>query len=422
MKNKTVLISGAGVAGLALAHWLTRYGFTATVIERAPALRAGGHAVDIRGAARDVAERMGVLAEIKQARVNWRGMSYVDQRGHRRAALPAELFGMRDGELAQIEIQRGDLVRIFHAASQEGVEYLFDDSITALTQNDEGVEVTFANSSPRTFDLVVGADGERSRVRALAFGDDSKFTHEYPSYTAFFTVPQRFDLDGWELFCNLPGRKVAAIRPGRQGVNTKVLLSFASSERHDTRDVEEQKRIVADEFEGAGWEVPQLLQGMKSANDFSFGSSIKITMDCWSRGRAVLLGDSAWASFAGHGTSFAVIGAYLLAGELATGDDHRIALARYEKQLRQYVELGQQGPPGGEKMFLPNTKMGIWLRNQSIRMLPHMPWKGLVAKGADKATAVPLDDYVPARRRADRSVASTTNPAATAPATPQPRP
>jgi 2-polyprenyl-6-methoxyphenol hydroxylase-like FAD-dependent oxidoreductase len=393
MKNKAVLISGAGVAGLALAHWLARHGFTVTVVERAPALRDGGHAVDIRGAAREVAVRMGVLTEIKQARVAWRGMSYVDEQGRRRAALPAELFGMRDGELEQIEIQRGDLVRIFHGVSREGVEYLFDDSVTALAQNDEGVEVTFANSSPRVFDLVVGADGERSRVRALTFDDESRIVSESPSYTAFFTIPRQYDLNGWEQFCNLPGRRLAVIRPGLRGVDTKVLFSFASSERYDTRDVEEQKEIVARRFADAGWAVPQLLESMKRTRDFSFGASLKVTMDRWSRGRVVLLGDSAWASFAGHGTTFAVVGAYLLAGELAAGDDHERAFARYEGQLRRYVELGQQGPPGGEKMFLPNTKTGIRLRNLSMRTLPHMPWKSVIAKGAEKATAVPLKDY-----------------------------
>jgi 2-polyprenyl-6-methoxyphenol hydroxylase-like FAD-dependent oxidoreductase len=395
MKKRTLLVSGAGVAGPALAFWLTRYGFTTTVVERAPTLRSGGHAIDIRGAAREVAERMGVMAEIKQARVDWRGMSYIDDTGKRRASLPAELFGMRGDELAQIEIQRGDLVRIFHAASQEGVEYIFDDSITALSQDDEGVKVTFANSSPRVFDLVVGADGSRSRVRALAFGDESEFTREYGSYTAFFSIPQRFDLDGWELFYNVPGRRMAALRPGLQGINTKVLLSFAASGlRYDGRDIEQQKKIVAREFAGVGWEVPKLLDAIESARDFSFSATAKVTLDSWSRGRTVLLGDSAWASFAGHGTSFAVIGAYLLAGELKAADgDHRIAFARYEDQLRHYVELGQQGPRGDEKMFLPKTKWGIWLRNQSIRALPHMPWKGLIAKGSDEATAVPLKDY-----------------------------
>jgi 2-polyprenyl-6-methoxyphenol hydroxylase-like FAD-dependent oxidoreductase len=393
MKNRAVLISGAGVAGLALAHWLTRHGFAVTVVERAPALRDGGHAVDIRAAAREVAERMGVMAEVKQARVDWRGMSYVDEQGRRRAALPARLFGMRGEELEQIEIQRGDLVRIFHTVSQESVEYLFNDSVTGLTQNSESVKVTFANSAPRVFDLVVGADGERSRVRALTFDDEARIVDEYPSYSAFFTIPQLFDLDGWEQFCSLPGRRMAGIRPGLRGVNTKVLLTFASSERYDTRDVEEQKRIVADKFADARWEIPQLLESMKHADDFTFGRAIKVTMDRWSRGRVALLGDAAWASFAGHGTTFAVVGAYLLAGELAAGDDHQSAFARYEDQLRRYVELGQQGPPGGEKMFLPNTKTAIRLRNLSMRTLPHMPWKSVIASGAEKATSVPLKTY-----------------------------
>jgi 2-polyprenyl-6-methoxyphenol hydroxylase-like FAD-dependent oxidoreductase len=185
------------------------------------------------------------------------------------------------------------------------------------------------------------------------------------------------------------------VRPGYSDGGTKALLSFAAGDlQYDRRDIQRQKEIVAKRFDGADWVVPEMLDAMWVAPDFSLGRDSLIRLPRWARGRAALVGDSAWASFAGHGTSFAVVGAYLLAGELkAAAGDHETAFARYEKLLRPYVDLGQQGPPGGDSMFLPKTRSAIWLRNQSIRALPHMPWRGLIAKGADKALAIPLPNY-----------------------------
>jgi 2-polyprenyl-6-methoxyphenol hydroxylase-like FAD-dependent oxidoreductase len=395
MGNHDVLISGAGVAGPALAYWLRRHGFSPTVVERAPVLREGGHAIDIRGSARELVERMGALDAVLRARIDLRGMAYTNSKGKPVGKLPVELFGLRGDEPEQIEILRSDLVRALYDVAQDGVEYLFDDTVTGLTEDAEGVKVTFARNAPRVFDLVVGADGVHSRVRALAFGDETRFFRKSGGYTAFCTIPKTFDLGGWDLFHNAPGRRMIAVRPGKPGIDSKALFSFASPELvYDRRDVAGQKRIVAEKFADVGWLASEVLAAMQDADDFAFDVAGEVHMDSWSSGRAVLLGDACASGAAAHGTTLAIIEAYVLAGELkAAGGDHETAFARYEDFMRPYVAKAQEGPPGGYDWMLPKTRRGIWLRNQSMRSLRHMPWRSLLARGAAEATDVPLKEY-----------------------------
>jgi 2-polyprenyl-6-methoxyphenol hydroxylase-like FAD-dependent oxidoreductase len=204
MRNGNILISGASIAGPALAYWLRRHGFTPTVVERAPAPRQGGQAIDIRGTAREVVERMGIMDAVRAHHTGTHGIAYVDAHGRRQASMSGEAFGDSGGIIAEIEILRGDLVRILQEAAGEDIEYLYDDVITDLAEGDDGVKVTFGKAPARSFDLVVGADGLRSGVRALAFGDESRFVRDLGYHMAYFPARTRLDLDGWELMYNLP--------------------------------------------------------------------------------------------------------------------------------------------------------------------------------------------------------------------------
>jgi 2-polyprenyl-6-methoxyphenol hydroxylase-like FAD-dependent oxidoreductase len=391
----SVLISGAGIAGPALAYWLRRYGFAVTVVERAPAPRPGGQAVDLRGAGRDVVERMGVMPDVLATRVHERGFAYVDSAGRWRARMPAELFG-GEGIVAEVEILRGDLANILYEATRDGTEYLFGDSVASLAETDGGVAVTFEKAAPRTFDLVVGADGVHSRVRALAFGDESGFVHSLGAYGAFFSLPEGFDSHGWMLFHGLPGRRMAGIRSER-GHGAQAMFAFASPPlRLDRGDLAAQKRVLADRFAGGGWEVPRLLEAMWQAPDLYFDVYGQVRMDTWSRGRVVLLGDAGYSPspLTGLGTSLALVGAYVLAGELAAAaGDHRVAFARYEAELRAYVTQAQKLPPGGIKGFLPAGAAAIRMRNVSMRMMTAWPLRALMAKVFQKADAITLKDY-----------------------------
>jgi 2-polyprenyl-6-methoxyphenol hydroxylase-like FAD-dependent oxidoreductase len=396
-RNRDVLISGASIAGPALAYWLRRYGFNPTVVELAPAPRAGGQAIDLRGAARTVADRMGILDEVRRAHVGTRGMAYVDAANKRLAAMPADLLGDSGGAIAEIEVMRGDLVRILYAATRHEVEYVFGDAITDIAQGDDGVKVIFQRAQPRRFDLVVGADGLHSGVRRLAFGPESRFVHHLGAYVAVFSVANHLDLEGWELLYNVPG-KTAGIYPVRHGAEARALFFFAAPPlAYDRHDLDQQKRLLAEAFAGEAWEVPRLLEAMWEAPDFYFDSVSQVQMDRWSAGRLALVGDAAYgpSPMAGVGTSLAMVGAYVLAGELAAAaGDHATAFAGYQAQLRDYVARGQQLAKGNAVGLLPRSRWQMRMRNRFIRMLPYLPWRGLVAGGVQKAAnAITLRDY-----------------------------
>jgi len=395
MTNRTMLISGGSIAGPALAYWLDRHGFAVTVVEQAPALRPGGQAVDLRGVARDVVERMGLMAPVRADSIDERGIAFVNRAGRRIAVMPADLFG-GEGTVAEIEIMRGDLTRILFEATRDSTEYLFGDRITELTQGDDGVKVVFAGGTTRSFDLVVGADGVHSGVRALAFGPEPDYLRHLGAYTAFYTVPDPGDLDHWFLMHNAPGGRVAGIRPERGGT-AKAMLSFTSPPlQYDRADVLEQQRILADAFAGVGWRVPALLDAMWDADDFYFDTICQVHVDRWWRGRAALIGDAAYCGspLSGLGTSTSLVGAYVLAGELAaTPDDHQAAFARYQREMRDYVVECQKLPPGGVRGFAPQSRVVISLRNLSTRLMTAWPMRTLVAKQFQKADRITLKDY-----------------------------
>jgi 2-polyprenyl-6-methoxyphenol hydroxylase-like FAD-dependent oxidoreductase len=394
--NKNVLISGASIAGPALAYWLAQWGYTPTVVERAPAPRPGGQTVDLRGAGRTVIERMGLMDQAREVSLDQRGFALVDKSGRITARIREDAFG-GEGIISEIEILRGDLGQVLYDATVPTTEYLFNDTITDLQQDEEGVDVTFENTAPRRFAFVVGADGLHSVVRSLAFGPESDYLRSIDCYTAWFTTPAGGDLDGWFLMFNAPGGLVVSVRPGRRPGENKAGLSFRSAPiAYDRRNTLEQKEIMAQRFAGLGWETPGLLESMHTASDFFFDSMGQVRMDSWSRGRVALLGDAGYCPtpLAGLGTSFALVGAYVLAGELAAArGDHRVAFARYDEIMRPYVTNGQQLPPGGVGGYAPNSALAIRMRAMSMRSMTRWPMRSFVAKQFAKAADVMLPDY-----------------------------
>jgi len=396
MEQQHVLISGAGIAGPAAAYWLRTAGFRPTVVERAPAPRPGGQAVDLRGAGRTITERMGLLDRVRAVALEQEGFAYVDARGRITARMPADAFG-GEGIVSEIEVLRGDLCRVLYEASLLETEYLFDDTITGIEQDAGGIRVMFEKASPRRFSLVVGADGLHSAVRRLAFGPDAAFLRPFQLYIAWYTAPAEIDLGGWFLMYNAPGGLVAGARPGRDRDEIKVMLSFrAEPDRYERLGRADQQELLEKRFTGAGWKVPRLLDAMRRATDFYFDSVGQVHLDEWSRGRVVLLGDAGYcpSPLSGLGTSLALVGAYILVGELvAAGGDHVTAFRRYQQRMRAYVAQGQQLPPGGVHGFAPTTAFMIHMRAASMRWMTRWPMRRLVAGQFTKADAIELPSY-----------------------------
>ncbi|TMR95464.1 FAD-dependent monooxygenase [Nonomuraea basaltis] len=399
MQNASILISGASIAGPALAYWLRRYGFSPTVVERAPAPRPGGYKVDLRGVAVDVIDRMGIGTQVRDRNTDVRGGTWLTGAGKAVATLGPDVIGFRDP--GDLEILRGDLAEILYRATSGEVEYLFGDAITAIIQDVKGVRVTFEHAPPRTFDLVVGADGLHSGVRALSFGPESQFARQLGLSVAVFSVPNHLGLDRWEMVCTTAGR-IANLYGLRPSADATAQFFFATPQRRpDRHDLRAQHRAVAEAFAGHGWEVPRLLAAMPTASDLYFDPLAQIRMPGWSNGRIALLGDAAYcpSPASGQGTSLAVVGAYVLAGELAAAHgDHRTAFPRFEQEMRPFVERNQELGRDAVKQMVPATRLRAWAQLAMMRMMPYMPGKARVIEKIMKpireaANAITLKTY-----------------------------
>ena len=387
MRSQTVLISGASIAGPALAYWLDQYGFRVTVVEKAPALRPGGQAVDFKGRSqRTVLERMGVWDEIQQRRTGRFDTVYLDASGRELAVMTGEFTG------GDVEILRGDLTAILYERTRTRCEYRFGDSIAALTETADGVRAEFEHGAAQTFDLVVGADGIHSRVRRLAFGPERDYVRHLGYYYCVAGAPgwghdarrrERLIAHAW----NAPGRMAA-----RGGSKGSQLYLFASGELAGARgDVAAQRRLITERFSGLGGEVPSMLAELDRLDDFYLDAIAQVQMKGrYTSGRVALVGDAGYGNtLGGFGTGLAVVGAYVLAGELATADgDHAAGYARYDEIMGQYVKTTSFSNVG--RFMAPKTGWGIRGRNWLLGSRVF----GLMMKYGDKAANdVDLADY-----------------------------
>ncbi|MFD6421160.1 FAD-dependent oxidoreductase [Streptomyces sp. NPDC060198] len=417
-RARSVLISGASIAGPALAYWLHRYGFAVTVVEKADAVRGGGYPIDIRGTALEVVERMGLLPGVRAAHVDSRQVSFLGPDGSVRAAIrPETMTGGVEGR--DVEVRRGDLADLLYGLVRDDVEFLFGDSIATLDDRghgdgrgrrdgdgrgdgdrgdsrDGGVDVVFRSGARRTFDLVVGADGIHSHTRGLVMGPEERFHRSLGQCFAGFTLPNDFGLRHEGVIRNTPG-KGAVLYAVEETEDLHGFLVFASDLVESTvpltafRDPAAQRELVASVFADEGWEVPRMVTAMRAADDLFFDVAGQIHLPSWSTGRVALVGDAAYAPsfFSGQGSSIALIGAYVLAGELATHPDHTAAFAAYESGLREFVEANQALAHSGLAVLAPRTAEDLAARDKALAE----PTLASGEEGRSINSALELRDY-----------------------------
>lgn len=402
MAQPTILISGAGVAGPALAHWLSDNDYRVVVIELANGIRPGGQTVDLRGAGRDVVARMGLLDQTIERSMDQRGIAWVRADGTRRAEMPVAAFD-GNGVVSKLEILRGDLVDVLYEATEKRVEYRFGTRVSALEQDDDGVDVTLSDGSRLRVDLVVGADGPHSAVRGLVFGPEERFVKPLGGYHAWFTAPDTAGLDGWYLMHQAPGGLNASMRPSHDPSVAKAGLAFRSEPlTYDRRDLDQQRKLLADRFAGVGWHAPELVSAAGVADDFYFDAFAQVHMDEWSSGRVTLVGDAGYCAspLSGMGTALALVGGYVLAGELGQAGDGlaitrvRGALDRYAALMRPYVDKCQELPAGIDG-YAPMSMTDIAITGLAMKWMQRWPFRSFAAKKFfATADAIELPDYL----------------------------
>lgn len=349
---KKILVVGAGVAGPAVCYWLQKFGFTPTLIEIAPELRKGGQALDIRGVAVELARKMGILEQIYMKRTQVECGRYVDTAGNLLHEEHGEKYGFRQGE--EVEIVRGDLVEILMSTIPE-VLCRLNQSIVSINQNNDNVIVQFKDGSTENYDLVIGADGIHSKIRRLTFDKDEYRLFNLGSYISIFTIPNYLNLSHTEVMCEV-NQKMASIMSDQDP--NKAMAAFMFRSQHvmnNIRDKAEQMQFLRDIYQNFGWESKRLLELMTDSPDFYFDSVTQVKMKSWTKGRVALLGDAGYCAspLSGQGNNLALVGAYILAGELKNANGNYVhAFNRYNELLHSFVEVNQKFGAWASDSFL----------------------------------------------------------------------
>lgn len=342
-----ILVIGAGISGLAACYWLRRFGFSPILIEKSANLRKGGHALDIRGVAIDLVKRMGIYEKTCNMRTQVEFGWYVDPQGNILHEEKGERFGFRQGE--DVEIIRGDLVEILIDAI-EGVPCYFNQLIDSIKQNNGDVEVQFKDGRTEHYDLVIGADGLNSTTRRMVFDKDEYKLINLGAYFSVFSIPNYLNLSHTEVQCEANQKLISITSDKNHKMAEAAFMFRAQNVLNNIRDEKEQQKFLRDTFQDFGWQASKILELMSDSDDFYFDSVSQVKMKSWTKGRVALLGDAGYCAspLSGQGNNLALVGAYILAGELKQADcNYTRAFSRYNELLHSFVEA--------------NQKLGVWV-------------------------------------------------------------
>jgi len=401
MPAQKILISGAGIAGSVTAYWLGHAGFDVTVLERTPALRTAGQGIDMEGPAVSIIQKMGLEEIIRSKTTGEKGVAFVYENN-----VPFATFDIGEkktdiGFTSEIEIMRGDLCDIFYTAATAfpNVKFQFDASITSLHQTDSSVSITTSTGAEETYDMVIAADGFRSRTRALILEntDPEAFIQSQNCWVAYFSIPREPQDHPRSRGYNAVGGRFIIIRPKDDKLSSGYFV--VSKDEPSLRRVQRagmaaQKAALAKLFADAGWEATRVIEGMQDTEDFYLQDVARIQLGerGWSKGRCAMVGDAAYCSFTGTGTTLAILGGYMLAGEVLNNPDQpEVAFKAYENKLAGYVKKAQSAPKGGPQLFVPQTSLGVWMIRTVIWLVY---WSGLTRwLGGYKMPEFDLPEY-----------------------------
>ncbi|SFW69017.1 FAD-dependent monooxygenase [Chitinophaga sancti] len=359
---KKVLVSGASIAGLATAYWMDQLGYKVTVVEVAPAPRTGGTAVDLRLGTIDILKRMEIYDQVKSNALNLELIEFKNAADETVGSFAQKRYDSDE----EIEIERTILVDVLYNVLKDKVNFLFDNSITALQETSGNITATFKDASQVTFDLVLGCDGTHSNVRKIWFGPESDYAHFLNAYFSISIVEKSLVAPNTVNFYNTPGK---AYMLNAYKNKTDVIFCFAADDEmeYDYRDVTQQRNIILEQFKGQQWRTGELLTEVANSDNFYFDKFCQIKMPSWKKGRVALVGDAAYCASpaAGMGGSLALDGAAALADALKVhGENYMLAFQDYENNLRPFIEGVQaEAEINAREKFIPRTQEAIDKRN-----------------------------------------------------------